>query len=52
VDFAQHDIVVLRGLAPGRYRLFDAARTLAFVPDVIEVSGASVFAVELQWRAK
>jgi hypothetical protein len=52
VDFAQHDVVVIRGLAPGRYRLFDAARKLVFMPEMIEVKGPDSAAVELEWRSR
>jgi hypothetical protein len=52
VNFLQHEVVVVRGLAPGRYRLFDAKRELAFTPDVIEVGAVDKASATVSWRPK
>lgn len=48
VELADRRFAIVRGLAPGRYRLRDAKDTLAFEPEVIEVASGAPTRVVLR----
>jgi hypothetical protein len=52
VDMPAGGPAVVRGLAPGRYRLYDARRALAFEPAVIEVGNGPTESVTVRWRTR
>lgn len=52
VDLARQDVAVVRGLASGRYRLFDSTRGLVLTPDVIEIRALDTTAVRVGWRLR
>lgn len=52
VDLIRDDVTVVRGLAPGRYRLYAPQLALDFEPVDVEVRSNCTTSVVLRWRSK
>ena len=52
VNPASDGVAVVRGLAPGRYRLCAGNFALEFTPAIIEVRAMDSTSVDVSWREK